>query len=136
MPKDLSGSPRWVKTGVEFTHGAPHISTVSCDRWADWSLAPLEGSEVTVELEREVKHESKTPTLWIYAVDVAGNRRPIREITWVFENAKEDGPDDEQVCWVGAYAAKPMKDEVDAFRQVEVHFRNMFIETWEGPLKI
>ena len=35
------------------------VSTVACDRWADWSLLPLPtatsgGTSVTVEMEREV----------------------------------------------------------------------------------
>ena len=27
---------KWVKTGIEFTHGGPHVSTVGCDRWVGW----------------------------------------------------------------------------------------------------
>jgi len=41
---------KWVKTGIEFTHGKPHVSTVACDRWADWSLLPMEGEKVTVSI--------------------------------------------------------------------------------------
>lgn len=49
---------RWIKTGVEFFDGKPNVSTVACDRWADWSLAPLpeaSSGKVTVELTRDVR---------------------------------------------------------------------------------
>ncbi len=28
---------KWVKTGIEFIHGKPHVSTVACDRWV-WNV--------------------------------------------------------------------------------------------------
>ena len=32
------GTRRWLKTGIEFVDGAPRVSVVTKDRWADWSL--------------------------------------------------------------------------------------------------
>lgn len=49
------------------------------------------------------------------------NKIPLREISWVFE--KED-----QECWVGIYAAKPIKDEDDAERLLQVDFKDFAIE--------
>ena len=71
------GSKRWVKTGIEYVNDAPHASTVSCDRWADWSLLPLDGTGLTVEMEREVKDGKLTSTLWVYVVQGV-ERKPVR----------------------------------------------------------
>lgn len=128
---------KWVKTGIEFTHDAPHISTVSCDRSADWSLSPLQGDQVTIEMEREVKREAKTTTLWIYATEAGQRRRPVREITWVFEDAeKKEGVDGVEV-WVGAFVAKPSGGSAEeATEQLKVSFWDMAIETWDGAMSI
>ena len=127
-PQSHRDEPRkWIKTGIEFTHGSPHISTVSCDRWADWSLLSLEGSEVTIEMEREVKAGQRTSTLWIYAI-AKGERRPIREVTWAFESL-EHAKSAEPECWVGIYAARPSKDTHDA--ELEVKFKDLEINTWD-----
>jgi hypothetical protein len=40
-PEDPPAPDKWIKSGVEFYNGAPMVGTVACDRWADWSLAPL-----------------------------------------------------------------------------------------------
>ena len=125
---------KWVKTGIEFTHGAPHISTVACDRWADWGLLPSDGDDLTVEMEREVVDGKETSTLWVNVVMNGGQRRPVREITWVFEEA-EEGKDnnggDERECWVGVYTAKPTRDTDDEARLLQVQFRDLVIETTE-----
>ena len=55
---------------------------------ADWSLVPMEGNEVTVEIEREIKDGKPTSTLWVYMINGA-QKTPLREVTWVFE--KEEG---------------------------------------------
>ena len=98
---------------------------------------PLEGETLTVEMEREVKGTEKTSTLWIYAVGPDESRRPLREITWVFEGVDDgDGGSGEskQECWVGAYIAKPNKSSDGQEIQLEVKFWDMAIETWDGPI--
>lgn len=116
---------KWIKTGIEVYNGAPHVSTVACDRWADWSLWPMEGENVTVEMEREVVAETLTSTLWVYMVD-GEKRTPVREVTWVFDGVDEGKEGD---CWVGVYAAKPTKDDDDEKRTLEVTFNELRIET-------
>lgn len=122
---DRTRAKRWIKTGIEVYNGAPHVSAVACDRWADWSLWPLEGGKVTMEMEREIVDGKPTSTLWVYVVD-GEKRRPIREVTWVFEGVDEGNGED---CWVGVYAAKPSKDEDDGNRQLKVLFNGLRIET-------
>ncbi|KAJ5894490.1 hypothetical protein N7495_006181 [Penicillium taxi] len=108
------GSKKWVKAGIELTHGKPHISVVSKDRWADWSLLPVpsNGVAATLEMAQEVDG-----SLWIYLVDGL-EKAPIREVTWLFqeENVKE--------CWVGVYAARPSEEGGD----LEVNFRDWNLE--------
>ncbi|KAL1953813.1 hypothetical protein VTO42DRAFT_2140 [Malbranchea cinnamomea] len=119
---DVSGSceRKWVKTGIEFVNGKPHVSTVAKDKWADWSLLPVPESNVaaggpdgkdigvTVEMVRE-----QDGSLWIYLIDAEGVKTPIREVTWAFE--KEDMVD----CWIGVYAARPNKNTTE---MLEVKF--------------
>ncbi|KAJ5214855.1 hypothetical protein N7468_010534 [Penicillium chermesinum] len=93
----VDGSKKFIKTGIEHTHGKPHLSVVVKDRWADWSLLPVPsgGSEATLEISRE-----PDDSLWIYVVE-GNHRSPIREVTWIFS---EEGV---QETWVGVYAARP-----------------------------
>lgn len=102
---------KWIKTGIELTHGKPHVSTVTKDRWADWSLLPIPsgGAAATIEVVREEGN-----TLWIYLVE-ATQKFPIREVTWAFEGIQD--------CWVGLYAAKPSEGE-----ELEVNFEQAVIE--------
>ncbi|KAL8922313.1 MAG: hypothetical protein Q9208_005283 [Pyrenodesmia sp. 3 TL-2023] len=122
---------RWIKTGVEFFEGKTNISTVACDRYADWSLAPLpdDASEkVTVEITREVRGGQKTCTMWVHYINLStGDKRPLREVAWVFEEG-EYGDDAE--CEIGVYAAKPIADESDPQKELEVTFEDLKIETW------
>ncbi|KAA8649969.1 hypothetical protein EYZ11_009121 [Aspergillus tanneri] len=108
------GTRKWVKTGIEYTHGRPHLSTVAKDRWADWSLqgVPSGGGAATLEL---VKEDSN---LWIYLVEGI-QRVPLREVTWVFEDL------DVEDLWVGVYAAKPSKEG----GRLEVNFGHLVIDT-------
>lgn len=83
---------------------------------------------MTVEMEREVKAGRKTSTLWIYAI-INGERKPIREVTWVFaslESTKSAEPE----CWVGLYAARPSGDTEDV--ELEVKFKDLEIKTWDN----
>lgn len=111
---NADGSHKWVKTGIEMTHGKPHLSTVAKDRWADWSLlsVPSGGQAATVELVRE-----PDDSLWIYLVEGV-QKSPIREVTWIFaeENVQE--------AWVGVYAARPSKEGGD----LEVNFGHLVID--------
>ena len=119
---------KWIKTGIEFYKGAPQLSTVACDRWADWSLSPLPASgekSVTVEMEREVIEGEKGSTLLIYMMEGV-ERKPIREVTWVFGEDEEM----EGECWVGAFVAKPTKDADDEEKALSVDFGNLSVESF------
>jgi regulation of enolase protein 1 (concanavalin A-like superfamily) len=118
------GPRKWVKAGIEFSHGKVHASTVACDAWADWSLSmqQLPGNIFTIELEREVVDGKPGSTLWVYGYEGA-ERLPLREVTWVFEKA-----DQAEDCWIGAFAAKPTRDEDDPNKALEVSFSHFEIE--------
>ncbi|KAJ5779203.1 hypothetical protein N7457_006923 [Penicillium paradoxum] len=108
------GGQKWVKCGIELTHGKPHLGVVAKDNWADWSLLPVPsgGGAATLELARE-----KDNSLWIYLVEGL-EKSPIREVTWVFEqeNVKD--------FWVGFYAARPS----DEGGELPVHFGHLVID--------
>ena len=91
------GGRKWVKCGIELTHGKPHLSVVAKDNWADWSLlsVPSGGASATLELVREEDN-----SLWIYLVEGL-QKSPIREVTWIFEQENVED------FWVGTYAARP-----------------------------
>ena len=109
---------KWIKTGIEFTAGKPHVSVVATDRWSDWSLAPVPsgGNAVTIEIARQEQDN----TLWVYAVD-GGSRFPLREVTWVFDS------EEDVECWIGAYAARPYSSP-DA-DDLSVDFQHLTVET-------
>ena len=124
---------KWIKTGIEFYNGAPQVSTVACDKWADWSLLPLPnaatgGTSVTVQMEREVLQGEggRGSTLCVFVMEGV-ERRAVREVTWVFEGGEGEG---EGECWVGVYAAKPTRDEDDPGRELEVHFGGFVVESF------
>ena len=120
------GKSKWIKTGIEFYNGAPNVSTVACDRWADWSLSPLpegDATGVTMGMEREVLDEEATSVLVVYVMD-GGKKRHVREITWVFEDAEES----ERECWVGVLGGKPTRDMDDKEANLEVLFKGLEIE--------
>lgn len=77
---------------------------------------------MTVEMEREIVEDKPMSTLWVYAVE-GDQRRPLREVTWVFE--KEEGE-----CWIGVYVAKPAKDEGDERGEgtLEVEFKGFEVD--------
>jgi regulation of enolase protein 1 (concanavalin A-like superfamily) len=105
---------KWIKTGIELYNGAPRVSTVGCDRWADWSVADLPPSSssasggetgwTTVVVEKD--KDGNGTGLWVYRVaEGSGEKVPLREICWVF------GEDPE--AWeveVHAMAARPEKE--------------------------
>jgi regulation of enolase protein 1 (concanavalin A-like superfamily) len=123
-PKADSKEQKWIKTGVEFYKGKPFISTVTCDRFADWSLTSdgikTTGSQTSVTLE--IERDAKGGALWIYVVD--GNERaPIREVTWIL-----DIEQDTEV-WVGVYAATPIMEGRGKEDGLEVKFEDWDLET-------
>ncbi|RJE22566.1 hypothetical protein PHISCL_05112 [Aspergillus sclerotialis] len=110
----VDGKQKWVKTGIELTHGKPHVSAVTKDRWADWSLLPVPsgGRAATMEMVRE-----KDNSLWIYLIEGV-QKSPIREVSWVFE---EEGVQD---CLVGVYVAKPSSEG----EELAVNFGHVIID--------
>ncbi|RYP09749.1 hypothetical protein DL764_001084 [Monosporascus ibericus] len=127
----------WVKTGIEFYAGRPHLSTVTCDRFADWSLYPLlaagggrvaddgEVESVTLEVTRDGGAQGKNAWVHRLVLDVEGNvveRTPLRKICWIF--ADEDNGDD-WVLDVSPLVARPDKTAQDALR---VKFKEFNVE--------
>lgn len=59
-------------------------------------------------------------------------RRPLREITWVFEGLTAQDPSNEVEeavnCKIGIYAAKPNADEDQTAQPLEVHFEGLQID--------
>ena len=47
----------WLKTGVEFTDGAMHLSTVVTRGFSDWSMAPVTASDGRLSL-RVTRHDT------------------------------------------------------------------------------
>ncbi|KAJ5102739.1 hypothetical protein N7532_003268 [Penicillium argentinense] len=108
------GSRKWLKAGIELTHGKPHLSAVTKDRYADWSLLPVPsgGNAATLEMVREADN-----SLWVYLVEGV-SKSPIREVTWVFEEKEVTE------CWVGVFAARPGNEG----GELEVNFGHLIVE--------
>lgn len=110
------------------------LSTVSCDRWADWSVTPLplplpptSSSQVevwtTISIERA--SDEHGASLWVYLVRDEGDKFPLREICWVYGN---DGGDYDPTAWrleVSAMAARPAKTAGEA---LEVKVRGLEVK--------
>lgn len=99
------------------------LSTVACDRWADWSVSSLpdadakKGAWTTISAEKE--HDEHGTSIWIYCMLESGEKVALREICWVFG--------DDPAGWeveVSAMAARPAKtakaDLEVAVRDVDV----------------
>ncbi|KAK6338659.1 hypothetical protein TWF696_009470 [Orbilia brochopaga] len=121
---------QWIKTGVEFYMDQPWVGTVCCDRWADWSITPLEqsaqeGEYVTATVEVERSADELGRSLWIYAV-YGEKRVPVREVAWLFAADEED----KQLVWleVRAYACRPLKKEGKEEEQLVVKFLDFDVE--------
>lgn len=96
----------WIKTGIEYYESHANLSTVATapGSTSDWSLLPLEGNSVTLEVEREtVDDKGHGASLWVYLVQPDGVRRGVREVTWPFA----DGPLLDSELFVGLYVARP-----------------------------
>jgi regulation of enolase protein 1 (concanavalin A-like superfamily) len=117
LPSSADGTRKWIKSGIEFFQNEVWVSTVACDRWADWNMVQVgvrNGNQVTLQLEREREHGG---TLWIYVVD--GDKKiPIREVTWFLSEG------DEKELWVGAFVARPTAVVVGKEQSLVVDFKN------------
>ncbi|KAI0816702.1 hypothetical protein GGR55DRAFT_628256 [Xylaria sp. FL0064] len=107
VPRRAASSPpttvapeKWLKTGIEYYHGQPQLSTVGCDRFADWSIGPLTRPVdpergVTLEIVREGDEHGRS--LWIYQLVLDGStgevveRLALREVCWILADEDEDG---------------------------------------------
>ena len=109
-PTPAHNTPRrWVKAGIEFYHGAPSVSSVAADRYADWSLVPLpaaEGGKVRIQLERVLTGEDEHGETLRISARIGGEWVIVREVTWAFWELGEDAEIE-----VGALAARPNKDQ-------------------------
>ncbi|TDZ47166.1 Uncharacterized protein CTRI78_v008695 [Colletotrichum trifolii] len=113
---------KWVKTGVELYDGRPHLSTVTCDRYADWALYPLPTADaadvdesVTVEVFRDGGPRGKNAWVHHLELDADGNvtrRTPLRKICWFF--ADEDEGD--WVLDVGPLVARTDKTATESLK--------------------
>ncbi|CAJ2505903.1 Uu.00g000330.m01.CDS01 [Anthostomella pinea] len=139
VPKRVSStsSPtppeKWIKTGIEFYQGAPHLSTVACDRYADWSISALSrpvdpARGVTLEAVRESDENGRS--IWVYQVvlDEKGEREveriPLREICWVLADEDEDAGEG-WVLDVSPLVARPAKG---AREPLSVSFKEFGVE--------
>ncbi|KAK2010657.1 hypothetical protein LZ32DRAFT_649031 [Colletotrichum eremochloae] len=119
-------SSKWVKTGVELYDGRPHLSTVTCDRYADWGLYPLTTTtaepdasaavqSVTIEVFRDGGAGGKNAWVHRLLLDEDGNvkeRVPLRKICWIFADEDED----DWVLDVSPLAARPDKAAKNALK--------------------
>ncbi|KAF5019967.1 hypothetical protein F66182_8026 [Fusarium sp. NRRL 66182] len=125
---------KWIKAGIEFYNNNPRYSTVTCDRWADWSVevvspdkAPsIINGDKAVTVKAEKVEDALGVCLWIYRVDEDGVKTPLRQTNWVYGECG-DGWELE----VSAAVARPdphknIKDDLKAtFEKFEVE--------WEKP---
>ncbi|KAF1353427.1 hypothetical protein BDV97DRAFT_396264 [Delphinella strobiligena] len=128
-PSSSSGNrigSKWIKTGIEFYEGKPALSTVTCDRFSDWSLCPLasnDGAKVGTATVEAIREETKL----VVNVIEDGVRRPLREVMWAFLEDR----DGEAEMWVGVYGAKPTAEEEDAAKGIEVSFEGLVVDVDE-----
>ncbi|KAK7923316.1 hypothetical protein PG985_007387 [Apiospora marii] len=117
-------SEKWIKTGVEFYQGAPMLSTVATDRWADWSVGPLGAPAVdpargvTLEIIREGDENGKSAWVYRLVLDAAGNvqeKVPLREICWIFAD-ENDKDGEEWLLDVSPLVARPAKTSPDPLK--------------------
>jgi uncharacterized protein len=122
-----SASIKWIKSGLEFYEGSPMLSTVACDRWADWSVTPLPSSEsgdvITLQVEKAGDHHGTS--FWVYYIGADQKKVPLREICWVYGDG--DGSDVE--LEVSAYAARPESKASD--KSLEVNYYELDV-VWKS----
>ncbi|KAI1406057.1 hypothetical protein F4819DRAFT_481875 [Hypoxylon fuscum] len=141
VPKRVSASAvsppdKWIKTGVEFYFGRPQLSTVGCDRFADWSVGPLAltpgeaepaaAGGVTIEIVREGDEHGKS--FWVYrlVLDAEGQVKekiPLREICWVLADEDENGGD-----WLLDVSPLVARPEKKATESLKVNFKSFEVQ--------
>ncbi|KDQ10114.1 hypothetical protein BOTBODRAFT_36544 [Botryobasidium botryosum FD-172 SS1] len=114
----------WVKTGIEFYEGQCSVSTVAAKGSADWSLAPMQGDTITIEIAREKidKAAGTGSSLWVYVVH-GEKKYAAREITWAF-----DGLDESAILQVGVYVARPKKLSDGDKEELVASFEGLIVE--------
>jgi uncharacterized protein len=140
-PPPVTGGPapaKWIKTGIEYYQGEPQLSTVGCDRYADWSIGPITTGPVhpsrgvTVEIVREMDELGRSA--WIYQLDVdprTGEVRKkvaLREITWIFADEDAQGGEGEE--WVVDISPLVARPEKNATEPLTVEFKD-FTVVWD-----
>ena len=154
MPRPASSTPpvtggpapaKWIKTGIEYYQGQPQLSTVGCDRYADWSIGPITTGPVdpsrgvTVEIVREMDELGRSA--WIYQLEIdpetgeTTKKVALREITWVFadEDARAEGQggEGEEEEWVIDVSPLVARPEKNAAAPLTVEFKE-FTVVWDG----
>jgi len=114
------------------------LSTVSCERWADWSVTPLplsstmsSESEIWTTISIERAGDEHGTSLWVYLVGDDGNKTPLREICWVYGTDGSGGGGYDPAVWsleVSAMAARPAKTAGEA---LEVKVQGLEVK-WES----
>lgn len=127
-PSAPNTEKQWIKTGIEFYKGKPYVSTVGCDKFADWSLTPLPASSVADKVEGsgsvtlELEKDAKEGTMWVYIIVDGEERFSIREVTWMLDI------DPKMETWVGVYAATPIMEGRAEGDGLEVKFTGWELE--------
>ncbi|KAK0715071.1 hypothetical protein B0H67DRAFT_233524 [Lasiosphaeris hirsuta] len=103
-PNPAASALKWIKTGIEFYNGQPMLSTVACERYADWSVSPLSPRAAWTTILIEKSTDEHGTSLWVYHILEDGTKVPLREIAWVFG----DNPEGWRVE-ASALAARPEK---------------------------
>ncbi|KAK4145964.1 uncharacterized protein C8A04DRAFT_26125 [Dichotomopilus funicola] len=138
--------PKWIKSGIEFYNNYPRVSTVSCDRWADWSVADLvpgsssadsvsstgKGKETgwtTIQIEKD--KDGNGTGVWVYRIVRVGGcegeetKVPLREICWVFGEEQLE----EWEVEVSAMAARPEKNVSEGGeKELVVEFKGLEVK--------
>ncbi|KAH7312818.1 hypothetical protein BKA65DRAFT_147379 [Rhexocercosporidium sp. MPI-PUGE-AT-0058] len=128
----IEKTSKWVKTGVEFVEGRAWVSTVGCDRWADWSLTDagivdVPGDEKRKTVTLEMERNRVEGTFWIYVIGGDGKRIPLRENTWILSPEGNGGSPDRE-AWVGVFAATPIMEGRDKDGALSVEFKDWELE--------
>ncbi|KAL7790997.1 hypothetical protein V8C37DRAFT_383150 [Trichoderma ceciliae] len=99
---------RFIKTGIEFTDGAPALGVVGTDILSDWSLSPITEAQ-TGDVKATILVERDGTDAWVYVLENQGKtRRSLRQATWAFNEDDVQGLAKE--IRVGIYGAKPTEE--------------------------
>lgn len=126
-PRDSSNKTpqKWIKTGLEYYNGVAQLSTVACDRFADWSITPLAAVGSTTEpisLRIDRDESEHGVSIWIFYLPPGGAEKvALREICWFY--AEEAGEWDLEVS---AFAARPIETTKE---ELKVEFSGLDV-TW------